>query len=127
MLLRVDPGLPLPVYEQIRSQVARLAASGQVTAGTRMPTIRQLASDLGLAKGTVERAYLLLEADGVVETRGRAGTFLLDRRAKRGTPTDVGLDALHEAADALAVTARQLGVGDTKVIEALRSALQRMP
>ena len=67
MLLRVDADLPLPVYEQIRVQVARLAVSGQTAAGTRLPTIRQLASDLGLSKGTVERAYELLEGDGVVE------------------------------------------------------------
>jgi GntR family transcriptional regulator len=126
MLLRVDPDLPLPVYEQIRSQVARLAASGQVTGGTRLPTIRQLASDLVLAKGTVERAYLLLEADGVVETRGRAGTFLLDRRLKRAV-AGVDVDALHEAADALAVTARQLGVSDQAAVDALRHALHRLP
>ncbi len=125
MLLRVDPDLALPVYEQIRVQVARLAVSGQTAAGTRLPTIRQLASDLGLSKGTVERAYELLDADGVVESRGRAGTFLRARPAgDRGKLPD--LDDLHAAADALAVTARQMGVDDRAVREALTRALDRL-
>lgn len=125
MLLRVDPDLPLPAYEQIRVQVARLAVSGQTAAGTRLPTIRQLASDLGLSKGTVERAYELLEADGVVESRGRAGTFLRVRPAGRGSAVR-DLADLHEAADALAVIVRQLGVDDTTAQDALARALDRL-
>lgn len=125
MLLRVDPDLPLPVYEQIRTQVARLAVSGETAAGTRLPTIRQLASDLGLSKGTVERAYELLEADGVVERRGRAGTFLRVGPARRsGQVAD--LTDLHAAADALAVTARQLGIDEATAQKALARALDRL-
>ena len=56
MMLRVDSTLPLPVYEQIREQVVRMVTAGTLTPGTRMPTIRQLASDLELAKGTVAKA-----------------------------------------------------------------------
>ena len=123
MHLRVDPALPLPVYEQIRMQVARLAASGQTAAGTRLPTIRQLASDLGISKGTVERAYELLEADGVVEGRGRAGT-VVRARARQAVGPD--LTDLHHAADALAVVARQLGVADPTVQQALADALARL-
>ncbi len=125
MLLRVDPNLPLPVYEQLRSQVARLAASGQAVAGTRLPTIRQLASDLGLSKGTVERAYVLLEADGVVESRGRAGTFLRQRPNRDGGASP-DLDDLRQAADALAVAARQLGVTDAAAVAAVSAALDRL-
>lgn len=125
MLLRVDPALPMPVYEQIRSQVARLAASGQTVAGTRLPTIRQLASDLGLSKGTVERAYELLEADGVVERKGRAGTFLRDRPA-RGARPDAELADLHRAADAFAVVISQLGLDETTAHDALTQALDRL-
>ncbi len=124
MLLRVDPALPLPVYEQIRAQVARLAVSGQTGAGTRLPTIRQLASDLGLSKGTVERAYELLEADGVVESRGRAGTFVRARPATGARTPD--LTDLHQAADALAVIARQLGVDEAAAQQSLAQALERL-
>lgn len=125
MQLRVDPALPLPVYEQIRAQVARLAVSGQTSEGTRLPTIRQLASDLGISKGTVERAYDLLESDGVVEGRGRAGTFIRPR-ARARVALEPDLADLHQAADQLAVVARQLGTDDEATLEALRQALDRL-
>jgi DNA-binding GntR family transcriptional regulator len=84
-----------------------------------------LASDLGLSKGTVERAYELLEADGVVESRGRAGTFVRVRPTGRGS-TVLDLTDLHEAADALAVITRQFGVEDAAAQDALARALERL-
>ena len=64
MLLSVDPTAPLPVYEQIRSQIATMVASGTLEPGDRLPTIRQLCDDLGLAKATVSKAYELLIREG---------------------------------------------------------------
>lgn len=125
MLLRVDPALPLPVYEQIRSQVARLVASGQLGRGARLPTIRQLAADLGLAKGTVERAYVQLEADGVVASRGRSGTVVVGS-PPTGSASAAAAAELREAAEAMAVSVRQLGVTDDDAVAALRSALARL-
>jgi GntR family transcriptional regulator len=57
MMLRVDPSSPIPPYEQIRSQIATMIAIGTLPRGHRLPTIRQLAADLGLAGGTVGRAF----------------------------------------------------------------------
>lgn len=67
---------PVPPFEQIRSQIARAAADGALVAGTRLPPVRALAADLGVAVATVARAYRELEAAGVVQTRGRGGTVL---------------------------------------------------
>jgi DNA-binding transcriptional regulator YhcF (GntR family) len=66
----------VPPFEQLRTRIAALAASGELPAGTRLATVRQLATDLGLATNTVARAYRELEADGVVATEGRRGTFV---------------------------------------------------
>jgi GntR family transcriptional regulator len=74
MILEIDATGPVPPYEQIRAQISQLAASGALPVGTRLPTIRQLAGDLGLAPGTVARAYRELEAAGVVTSRVRHGT-----------------------------------------------------
>ena len=76
MLPAIDPASPLPPFEQLRSQIASQAASGDLPAGTRLPTVRQAAADLGVAANTVARAYRELEADGVVTTHGRRGTFV---------------------------------------------------
>jgi DNA-binding transcriptional regulator YhcF (GntR family) len=72
--LRIDHAAATPPYEQLRSQIAEQARSGELPAGLKLPTVRALAEQLGLAANTVARAYRELEADGVVETHGRRGT-----------------------------------------------------
>ena len=68
-LLRVDGASPVPPFEQLRSQVVAAVDAGDLAPGERLPPVRRLAADLGVAAGTVARAYKELEADGVVETR----------------------------------------------------------
>ncbi len=120
MIIRVDADLALPVYEQIREQVTRMAVSGTIAEGTRMPTIRQLANDLALAKGTVAKAYSLLEASGIVESRGHRGTFIA-AVADGDDPAESVAEDLANAADAFVVTARQLGVSEDEAAAALRA------
>ena len=74
--LEVDLGAGVPPFEQIRAQVLAHVAAGRLRAGDRLPTIRALANDLGVAAGTVARAYRELEAGGVVTTRRRTGTVV---------------------------------------------------
>ena len=103
MDLVIDTASAVPPYEQLRSGIAGLVANGELAAGTRLATVRQLAADLGLAANTVARAYRELEADGVVSTHGRRGTFV---NSSRLTTTD---DDLSEQARAFALSARRLG------------------
>lgn len=63
-------------YAAIRRRVIAARAAGELPAGTRLPPVRTLAAWLDLAPNTVAKAYKELEAAGVVEGRGRAGTFL---------------------------------------------------
>lgn len=86
MILEIDARSAVPPYEQVRRQVAALVAGGALAAGARLPSIRQLASDLGLAGGTVARAYRELESDGVVTTRGRHGTVVASGACQPGPP-----------------------------------------
>lgn len=60
----------LDIYRQLRG----LIVSGQLGAGERLPTVRQTASDLGVAPGTAARAYKMLEGEGLVVSRTAAGT-----------------------------------------------------
>lgn len=115
-VLPLDPASTDPLYEQLRSQIAARATSGELPAGTRLPTVRQLAVDLGIGVRTVQRVYSELEADGIVVTEGRRGTFV-------ASPTAPGaaVDAV-EAADEYAGTARRLGL---TLAEATRVLEQR--
>lgn len=89
--IAVDTASSVPPYEQLRAQIASMVASGTILAGTRLATVRQMAADLGLAPNTVARAYRELEADGVVDTHGRRGTFV--RSSQPAGPTLRGLVA----------------------------------
>ena len=92
MILEVDSRSPVPPYEQLRQHVTALVLGGGLAPGDRLPSIRQLANDLGLAGGTVARAYRELESDGVVTTHGRHGTVVegLPRRPGAAARADRG-------------------------------------
>lgn len=78
MELRLDQASPLPPSAQLRRQLTAAAHEGRLAPGARLPTVRALAERLGLAVNTVARAYRELETDGVIVTRGRAGSFVAD-------------------------------------------------
>jgi GntR family transcriptional regulator len=96
-----------PQYEQIRRQVAALIAIGALAADDRLPTVRALAADLGIAPGTVARAYRDLEQAGVVTTRRRVGTVVTAGRRDPGR-TPVLVRELVAVASAEGLTQRQL-------------------
>jgi DNA-binding transcriptional regulator YhcF (GntR family) len=120
MRVVVDDASPVPPYEQVREQVARLILSGALTAGTRLPSIRQLAGDLGLAPGTVARAYAELEREGLVGGRGRHGT-----RVREAPPRDRGdgPPGLADLAHVYAARAAELGAAPDQAVEAVRRAV----
>ena len=89
-VVAVDGALPAPPYRQITDAVMAGVASGCLARGDRLPPVRALASELGVAPGTVARAYKELEARGTILTRGRAGTFV-------AASADARADAAHQA------------------------------
>lgn len=120
--VRVDTTSPVPPYEQIRAQLAGLITTGRLPEGERLPTVRQLASDLGLAPGTVARAYRELEAAALIRTRRGAGTRVAPLPAElRQGPDPAELAAL---AQGFVAAARAAGAGDAAVVTAVAEALR---
>jgi DNA-binding transcriptional regulator YhcF (GntR family) len=115
----IDTTSPVPPYEQLRAQVHDLVAGGALETGTRLPPIRQLARDLGLAVNTVGRAYKELEAAGVIETRGRHGTVVVDAPTR---PLPDRRHRLAAAARRYALEARRQGADLDDAVTALRAA-----
>lgn len=115
--IRIDPASKVPPYEQIRSLVAIAAANGELPVGYRLPTVRALADRLSVAVNTVARAYRELEQAGVVETRGRSGTFI----AAAGD--DQRTEALAAAREYAEVITR-VGLDHDEAVEILRAALK---
>jgi DNA-binding transcriptional regulator YhcF (GntR family) len=101
--LHLEADSPLAPFEQLKRQVTDGATSGSLPHGTRLPTVRALADELGLAANTVAKAYRELEADGVIETRGRAGSFV-------AWSADSAESELERLASAFAARADALGI-----------------
>jgi DNA-binding transcriptional regulator YhcF (GntR family) len=113
--ITVDPDSGLAPWRQVRDQLLRLVRTGALPVGARLPTIRQLAGDLGLAAGTVARVYRELETAGVLHTARRQGTVVA---ALPETPDT----SLAEAAAAYAARAAELGADQSAAVAALYAA-----
>lgn len=110
----IDANSAVPPFEQLRVQFAAAIRAGLLPAGTRLPPIRQLAGDLLLAPNTVARAYRELEADQLVEGKGRRGTLV------RAHITDVVPSPLEDAARAYLTEVHRRGLSTDEGAALLR-------
>ena len=116
MNITIDHDSSTPPYEQLRRGIIDHVRSGELVAGTKIPTVRRLADDLGIAPNTVARAYRELEQESVLETRGRQGSFI----ASSGDPTR---DHAGRAATEYVNAIRKLGLDDAEARTFLDAAL----
>ena len=115
--MRLDAKASTPLFDQLRTQIIDGIRDGRLAAGARLPTVRALAGQLGLAVNTVARTYRELELAGMIETRGRAGTFVCGV-----DPADARMVA---AARAYADIARALGIGPAEAAGYVEAAFGR--
>ncbi len=114
----IDERTKVPPYEQLRAQLQLMVSSGRLKPNERLPPIRALATDLALSAGTVARAYRELEWAGIVEGRGRAGTFVVDEPPVAFSVVE---RQLADAAETFAREAQRLGVDLPAAIVALEA------
>jgi DNA-binding transcriptional regulator YhcF (GntR family) len=112
--VRVDPSAAKPLFDQLRTQIIDGIRDGRLSPGTRLPTVRELAAQMNLAVNTVARAYRELETAGVLETRGRFGSFVA-----RVDPADA---AMATAAHHYVSAARALGVDRSEAMRYIEAA-----
>ncbi|WP_334662876.1 GntR family transcriptional regulator [Streptomyces cyaneofuscatus] len=103
----LDPDSGIAPYEQLRTQLSERARSGALPVGHRLPTVRGFAEELGLAANTVAKAYRALEADGVIETRGRNGTFVAAAGGAAEQKAATAAQLYAETAERLGLTRQQ--------------------
>ena len=123
--ITVDLGSATPPYEQIRAQISSLIGLGTLAPGSRLPTVRSLAADLGIAAGTVARAYRELEQSGLIATRRRNGTVVAGAAAALpGSPAQEPLAGeVATAVDRFIAEGRAAGFDDAALLAILRTRL----
>lgn len=117
-MIVIDAASPTPPYEQLRAQLAKQIQDRTLAVGTRLPTIRRLAADLSLAVNTVGRAYRELEEAGLIETRGRAGSFVT-------AGGEQALEQARRAAHDYAAVITSIGIDPIEAIRIVEAALGR--
>ena len=113
----------VPVYRQLIDQVRAGIASGSLTAGDQLPTVRQLAVDLAINPNTVMRAYRELELGGLLETQQGTGTFISNKKPEKKTVERERL--LGQMAGEFAARAGAAGFTLEELIDRLRELLPR--
>lgn len=116
MIVSVDNAAKVPPYEQVRVALANQINDGTLPVGTKLPTVRKLAADLGIAPNTIARSYRELEEAGLIETRGRAGSFV-------GSSGDESRRLAREAAEKYAATTQALGLSKEDALKIATAAL----
>ncbi len=126
MLLRIEPSSGIPITRQIVDQIRARCASGNLTSGDRLPSVRELARELAVNQNTILRAYERLTAEGVLELRHGEGTFVADvdgggtrRQLKREK------DNLAAEAQRFVDKARVLGLSPGEVLALISRALDQ--
>ncbi len=105
-----------PIYEQVRDGFRQLILSGALPADSRMPSVRELASQLTINPNTIQRAYRELEAEGYIVSVPGRGSFVRDR----GDAAAARRKELLEKLYALAAELRLLGVSDEELAQRMR-------
>lgn len=123
-IFTVDPHTGVPIYLQLIEQVKRSVALGVLSAGERLPTVKQLASDLTINPNTVARAYRELERDGIIETNVGRGSFVSSHGASARAATAL-TDVSASALDAAVREAKSLGLKRADLRDLFKEALDR--
>lgn len=120
-LIAVDPQIETPPYQQIYEQIRGAIERGVLKPDAALPTVRQLAGDLGVAPNTVARAYTDLQNAGWLVSEGRRGTRVASKTpaADRRARTNALADATRRFVDTLL----HRGYSESEIVDELRRVL----
>jgi GntR family transcriptional regulator len=123
LTITIDRGLEDPVYEQVASQIRLLIVSGDLRPATPLPSVRQLAGNLGVNLNTIARAYRLLESESFLVIRDRAGVAVA---APAGKIDDSTRANLLDQMRATIARLRQAGMAAEELLAIVRREVSAM-
>ena len=100
-IFQIDPGLDVPIYQQLVDKIRAAVRMGTLVSGQQLPTVQEISQSLGIARGTIKRAYDELEHLGVLEKIQGRGTFICQQTVNSGSRKDQAMAAIDELLDRL--------------------------
>jgi GntR family transcriptional regulator len=122
--IRIDLASAVPAYRQIANALRALLVTGTFPVGEPLPTVRQLAIDLGVHHNTVAEAYRVLAEEGWLALRRRHGAIVLDR--SRPTPPRQARTSLVQRLRELTAEAQTAGLSPGVIAESMRSLAKQL-
>jgi GntR family transcriptional regulator len=123
-IFTLQPSSGVPIYLQLIQQIRRMVASGQLTAGTELPSVRDVAMQYTVNPTTISKAYSLLENEGLLQrNRGKPMTIAAGRRTNGSLPQR--LKQVESQVDALVLAARQLELESTELCQFIAKKMER--
>jgi GntR family transcriptional regulator len=123
-MFTLNPHSGIPMYRQLQDQVKRLVASGQLQLGAELPSVRELALAHAINPMTISKAYSLLEAEGIL-VRHRGKPMTVAAQPKAHSQPSKRLQHIEPHLDALILAARQLEIGESEVVRALKKRWEK--
>ena len=120
-MLYIDYKSGLPIYEQVYKEILRLAALGVLQPGAQLPSVRSVAAEVGVNPNTVQKAYAMLERDGIIASVPGRGSFL----AAQDTLVDSRKRAALETVCQAVREALQTGVSAQEILQAVASCVEK--
>lgn len=122
MWFDVDPRSSTPIYQQLVDGIKEGVARGILAPGERLPTVRELATELSLNPNTVAKAYQRLEQEKIIETMRSRGTFIAQQPS--AVNAEVGWERLGVLLDKVLVEAYHLGISHEDLQRLLARSLE---
>lgn len=126
MILKIDMSGAIPIYVQIRNEIVKGIGKGDVSAGENLPTVRQLASELGINTMTVSKAYQLLKSEGFIETDRRKGAVVKGTHELKGSLEGLYREKLEGELELLSAEAKLRGLDKQEFMDLCASAFAGM-
>ena len=125
MIIKINRKSETPIYLQLRNEIVKGIGKGEFEIGESLPTVRQMAMELGVNTMTVSKAYQLLKTEGFIETDRRKGTVVCNLRDSRSSDGEFQ-EKLADELELLSAEATIRGMDQNDFIELCRKAFQGM-
>lgn len=126
MIIKINTKSETPIYLQLRNEIVKGIGKGEFEIGESLPTVRQMAAELGVNTMTVSKAYQLLKSEGFIETDRRKGTIVCNPQSDENKLGGEFQKKLADELELLSAEASIRGMEQEDFMELCRKAFQRM-
>ena len=126
MIIKLNMTSEIPIYVQLRNEIVLGIGRGELKAGEQLPTVRQMAADIGVNTMTVNKSYQILKAEGFIETDRRKGSIVCIPEKEYPTQQAAFEEKLEDELELLTAEAKIRGMDKGQFIQFCQHIFEEM-